>query len=187
MSRFVKLALCAAMVATLALPAMATTAVHLSDEALVAGSDLILVGETTAVSSTWVGRDLVTIATVQVRDSLKGGVGTTVDVVLPGGVDTSGAFPVSVTWPGAPTLTQGEQAVLFLNRYGAVDGGFAIAGWSQGKFSVVDSADGAEVRRDLSELTLATGESRKRGKARNEKLNDFVGKIRGLVAEEVSR
>lgn len=182
MSRSLLAVLCTVLVFTLAVPAAATTARHLSDEALVAEADLIVVGDTLSVATTWVDRDLVTVATVRVQDSLKGGVGDTVQVVLPGGVDTSGPVPVAVTWPGAPTLIQGEQAVLFLNDYQPIDGSFAVSGWSQGKFTVVDGEQGPRVQRDLSSLTLASGQSRARGQARTESKSEFVEKIRGMVA-----
>jgi hypothetical protein len=190
MSLIRTLALCATLVvAATALPAVATTAIHMSDESLVDHADLIVVGTCQEVVSTWVDRDLVTLATVSVSDHLKGDAGPTVQVVLPGGSDASGAVPVAVTWPGAPSMAPGEEVLLFLVDYPAVPGGYAVAGFSQGKFSIFEGPAGeARVSRDLRALTLVDGASRTRGEERSARLADFLGKVRArLAGQEVER
>jgi len=174
-SRFT--AFCATLLlAVAAFPAAATTAIHLSDEDLVQSADLIVVGRCAEVRSTWVGRDLVTLATVEVRDQLKGAARSTVTVVLPGGVDTHAAVPVAVTWPGAPSMAPGEEVFLFLNELPSVADGYAVAGFSQGKLSLVEGPDGElVVRRSL-------------GGDGNERLSSFLDRVRSLLAAgEVER
>jgi len=177
------------LVVAAALPAAATTAVHMSDESLVDNADLIVVGTCQEVVSTWVDRDLVTLATVAVTENLKGDAGATVRVVLPGGYDASGPLPVAVTWPGAPSIAPGEEVLLFLVDYPAVPGGYAVAGFSQGKFSIFEGPAGEQrVSRDLRALTLVHGASRRRGDERSARLEAFLGKVRArLAAQEVER
>jgi hypothetical protein len=176
--------------AAVALPATATTAVQLDEQALVDTADLIVVGRCDAVDSRWVDGDLVTIATLEVSESLKGGAGGSVDVVLPGGVDADAAVPVAVTWPGAPAITPGEKVLVFLVDYPSVPGGYAVAGFSQGKYSVIEgpAVGSSRVSRDLTNVTLVDGEDRRRGAASQERLDVFLDRVRGLVAAgEVER
>lgn len=189
MSRLRYLALCAALLLLAATPAAATTAVQMSDEDLVSSADLILVGQCTAVQSTWVGRDLVTLATIEVGESLKGSAGETVTVVLPGGVDDSGPVPVAVTWPGAPSLAPGEEAFLFLNQFPSVEGGYAVSGFSQGMFAVIESPDGEpQVSRNLSAMSLRGAGGDRPGEVRAERLESFLAHVRSLLAGgEVTR
>lgn len=184
------LTLCAVLITSLAIHAAATTTVRLTDLDLATGAELILIGDALEVTTTWVDRDLVTLVTVEVDEVVKGEVGDTVDVALPGGVDVTGPVPVAVTWPGAPTLAPGERAVLFLESYGPVGGTYAISGWSQGKFAVGKSADGeAVVFQDLSGITLssptqesASGPGGSKN-PRTESLDAFVARIRALLAD----
>ena len=172
-----------------ALPAAATTAVHMSDEDLVRSSDLIVVGRCAEVQSVWVGRDLVTLATVEVGEQLKGETRPTVTVVLPGGVDTRRRVPVAVTWPGAPAMAPGEDVLLFLNDYPQVADGFAVAGFSQGKFSIVEGPQGEpQVARNLGAVTLRGTAGDQRGGARAERLDAFLDRVRSMLAGgEVTR
>ena len=185
MARFRMPALCAILLlaAALAAPAAATTAVHMSDEDLVQTADLIVVGRCAEISSRWVGRDLVTLATVEVRDQLKGEPRSTVTVVLPGGVDVDAKVPVAVTWPGAPSMAPGEEVFLFLDSYPAVDDGYAVAGFSQGKFSVIEGPAGEPmVSRSLSRLTLRGTAGERAGSDRAERLDHFLDHVRSLLA-----
>ena len=53
--------------------AWATTARLLSNQALAAEADVIVIGRCVEVRTGWVGRTLVTAATVEVKESLRGG------------------------------------------------------------------------------------------------------------------
>lgn len=179
----------AVLVLAVAAPVAATTAVEMSDESLVESADLIVVGTAQEVESTWLDRDLVTLATVEVAETLKGAADGPVTVVLPGGVDADAALPVAVTWPGAPTLAPGEEVLLFLTHYPAYPGGYAVAGFSQGKFAVFEGPGGeAHVTRDLSTLRLVAGQRVGPGSERTVRLDDFRARVRGLLAaREVER
>lgn len=122
--------------------AQATTLVKLSTEQMTARASDIVVGTCTGARSVWVGRTLVTLATVSVSESLKGDSGAELTVVLPGGVDANRAVPIAVTWPGAPSLAPNDQVMLFLEGAAPLRDGHQIVGFSQGKFSVVRDAFG---------------------------------------------
>ena len=177
-------ALAAVLLSALAFPATATTALQMSEQNLVADSDLIVVGQCDEVESLWVDGDLVTVATLDVTESLKGAVGARVDVVLPGGIDAGAPVPVAVTWPGAPSISPGETVLVFQVDFPTVPGGYAVAGFSQGKYSVIEGPAGAtsRVSRDLADLTLVDGESRHRGAASEERLDSFLARVRTMVA-----
>jgi len=106
---------------------------------LVKESDLIVTGKCTALKSVWVenNRILVTLATIEVADTLKGSSAESVTVVLPGGADINRKFPVAMTYAGAPSIFQDEEVFLFLTAEDLVDGGFAVSGFNKGKFSLV--------------------------------------------------
>jgi hypothetical protein len=121
-----------------AVPAHATTARQLSNEGLTETSELILIGRAESSRAVWIDRQLVTLVTVSVTESLKGSPGETVTVALPGGIDSQRRFPVSVTWPGAPTLQPQEEVFLFLVPWQEIAAdSYTVAGFSQGKFSIV--------------------------------------------------
>lgn len=121
-------------------------------------STLIAIGKCTAVQSKWVGRVLVTLATVEVSETLKGNVAPRVTVVLPGGQDAKRRFPVAMTYPGGPTITKGEEVFLFLTNSSNTTDGLSIAGYSQGKYTIAASPTGQKlVSRDARSLRLAGG------------------------------
>jgi hypothetical protein len=101
-------------------------------------ADLIVVGECVGIKSAWVddGRNLVTLATISVNETLKGEELSAVTVVLPGGMDADRKVPVTMTYPGAPTLAPREQTFLFLSRQTQFAGSYAITGSAQGKLMV---------------------------------------------------
>jgi len=157
-----------------------TTAIELSDQALATGSDLILIGECTNLKSEWVDRVLVTRATLQVSEWIKGDGPAEIVVTLPGGIDINRTVPVGMNYPGAPELRVGEDAFLFLARDDVF--GSVITGFSQGKFSIIDDAGEKLVSRDLTTLTLSTGTGVVRGgTASKKKLTEFKAEIRGFV------
>src|ERR1043165_6314329 len=92
-----------------------TLALALSLEDMVNQSDVIAIGSCVETKSVWVDRTLVTLATFSVTESLKGNATSTITVELPGGIDANRAVPIAMTYPGAPNLTPGENAFLFLN------------------------------------------------------------------------
>ena len=166
--------------------AEATTARRLSDEELAMTASVIAIGRCTALRSVWEGRTLVTLATVAVEEAIKGSPGTVVTVALPGGIDANRRFPVSVVWPGAPTLQVGEDVLLFLEPDEGITSGAVVAGFSQGKFSIGRDAAGRRyVSRDLTRLTLQDERGVSRGNRVQKPLDQFRTEILGYLRQGV--
>ena len=141
-----------------------TLALALSLEEMVQQSDVIAIGSCTETQSVWVDNSLVTLAKVSVNETLKGTESTDLTVALPGGVDANRKFPVAMSYPGAPRMTPGEDVFLFLTSSGEVAGSYTVAGFSQGKFSIVKDEDGEPmVSRDLRQMSLQTTNGVRRG------------------------
>lgn len=134
------------LVTVLTIPAaQASTAVERTEADLIQESALIVTGHCTQQVSQWAGNTLVTLATIQVSEVLKGGAVSTVTVTLPGGVDANRRIPVAMTFPWAPVILQQENVLLFLTPQPLVAGSYSIAGFSQGKFSLVEDSQGKAV------------------------------------------
>jgi hypothetical protein len=176
-----RVAVLSLLAAAAALPAAwGTTAVERTESDLIQEAALIVTGHCTRLQSQWVGRTLVTLATVQVTESLKGSPGSTVTVVLPGGVDSNRKIPVAMSYPAAPQIYQQEDVLLFLVPEDLVAGGYSIAGFSQGKLTLAESSQGKKVAtQDLSALNLQgrTG-SLRHGTAKTIDLDELRQRIR---------
>ena len=169
-------------IVTFAPAAWATTARLFSNEALATEADAIVIGRCVDVRTRWVGRTLVTVATVEVKESLRGG-GRSVTVMIPGGADANRAVPVMMTYAGAPGIAPGEDVFLFLQDESAVLGGYTILGFSQGKFSIMTDASGQTVvSRDLTTINLQRGTGVARGTRTLMRLQEFREEIRGYLA-----
>lgn len=159
--------LLAALLAAAVAPAGATTLAELDQDELIDRSALIVTGSCDAVAFEWRDGMLVTVATVGVERVLKGQHTGPVELVVPGGVDLDRAVPVAVTVPGAPQIAPGERVLLFLTPAGPAPGRFAVTGFSQGKFSIVESPDGVPVvQQDLAGATLLRGDTARPGGSR---------------------
>jgi hypothetical protein len=161
----------------LASPAAATTAQRLSREALTRTAEVIVVGRAVDQRSRWLGRNLVTLVTIAVDETLKGEAGDRLTVVLPGGVDASRRIPVAMSWPAAPVIRTHEEVILFLVRSDEIEGAFAVVGFSQGKFSIVGVGAGRRVSRDLGALLLVDGSGSSRGARTREPLARFRAEV----------
>lgn len=158
-----------------------TLALALSLEDMVNQSDVIAIGNVLETRSVWIDRNLVTLATVAVSESLKGAPGETLTVVLPGGVDANRKVPIAMTYPGAPKLTPGENAFLFLHSDSEV-GGYNIAGFAQGKFSIVNDEDGEPmVSRDLTQVSLQGNNGVRRGQSNMTPLKSMKDQVKGYL------
>ncbi|HTG31978.1 MAG TPA: hypothetical protein VLB76_03530 [Thermoanaerobaculia bacterium] len=172
------------LVATLAVPALwATTAVERTENEMVQEAAIIVTGHCTHLQSQWVGRTLVTLATIQVSEVLKGDAGSQVTVVLPGGVDSNRRIPVAMSYPAAPEIFQQENVLLFLTPEDLVAGGYSVVGFSQGKFSLAVD-DGKKVAtQDLSGLNLqGHNGSLRRGQGKAIQLDELRARIRQAPA-----
>ena len=160
-----------------------TLALALSLEDMVSQSDVIAIGNVLETRSVWIDRNLVTLATVAVSESLKGAPGETLTVVLPGGVDANRKVPIAMTYPGAPKLTPGENAFLFLHSDSEV-GGYNIAGFAQGKFSIVNDEDGEPmVSRDLTQVSLQGNNGVRRGQSNMTPLKSMKDQVKGYLKQ----
>jgi hypothetical protein len=171
--------------ATLALtPAWATTAVERTDTDLIQEATVIVTGHCTHLQSQWLDRTLVTLATISVTEVLKGQAGAEVTVVLPGGVDVHRRFPIAMSYPAAPEISQQENVLLFLIPEDRVPQSYAIVGFSQGKLTVADNGLGQKVAsQNLSALNLQgrTG-AVSRGRSRTLLLSELRQKIQQSLA-----
>ena len=159
-----------------------TLAVALSLEDMVDQSDVIAIGNCVETKSVWVDGTLVTLATVSVSETLKGAEAGNLTVVLPGGIDANRQIPVAVSYPGAPRLTPGENTFLFLNSDVDYGMGYNVAGFAQGKFSIVNDEDGEPVvSRDLTRMTLRTNNGVRRGGANAIPLATFKDRVKSRL------
>ena len=157
-------------------------AVALSLQDMVTQSDVIAIGNCVETKSVWVDRSLVTLATISVSESLKGDGASTITVELPGGVDANRKFPVAMTYPGAPSVTPGEDVFLFLTASGQVAGSYNVAGFSQGKFSIVTDEDGVQmVSRNLSKTSLKSDNGVRRGGSDAIPLANMKEQVKGYL------
>ena len=121
----------------------------LSNRDMATQSDAIVVGRATETLPFWTdgGRNLVTLVTIAVDETVKGDGAATVTVALPGGVDANRQFPIAMTYPGAPRIAPDEEVLLFLVRADdEVAQSYSVTGFSQGKFAVESGAATAGLR-----------------------------------------
>jgi hypothetical protein len=157
-----------------------TLAVALSLDDMVNQSDVIAIGNCVNTQSVWVDNTLVTLATVAVNETLKGDESTTnLTVALPGGVDANRQFPIAMSYPGAPKMTPGEEVFLFLSSSSEVAGSYTVAGFSQGKFSIVKDEDGEPmVSRDLRQTSLQGNNGVRRGQNNMTPLSSLKSEVK---------
>ena len=147
-------------------------------------AEMIVTGKCTGLRSEWVqnGRVLVTLASIEVSDTLKGGAVETLTVALPGGIDANRSVPVAMTYPDAARVNQDEQVVLFLNSDDLAPGAYAVTGSQQGKFSIVEGEDGERlVSRDNIRGKAKAGPGVVRGNRSFVPEETFKGKIREFL------
>ena len=162
-----------------------TLAVALSLEEMANQADVIAIGTCLETRSVWVDGSLVTMAKVSVSETLKGTESADLTVVLPGGVDANRKFPVAMSYPGAPRLVPGEDTFLFLNADTDFGNGYIVAGFSQGKFSIVKDEDGESVvSRDLTKMSLQGNNGVRPGGANATPLSSFKAQVRGYLKNQ---
>jgi hypothetical protein len=146
-------------------PAGATILVPMSDEDLVATSDVIVVGTVTALATALLAEGrVVTRITLGVERALKGSPGASLVVTEPGG--TIGGRAVVVQ--GAPEWVRGERALVFLRV--RRDGSLSTNALALGKYRIEDDPAGAGIAR----RTLPTADVRR--------LEAFTTEIAALAA-----
>jgi hypothetical protein len=149
-------------------------------------SDVIVSGRSLGSESRWIedGRILVTVATVAVDEAIKGEVGSTVTVVLPGGVDSNRSIPVAMTYAGAPNISAEEEVFLFLTKEDSVTGGYAVTGFSEGKYSIVEDEEGNKlVSRDYIKGKVKNSPGVVRGSRQFVPVGSFKNKIKEYLGQ----
>ncbi len=129
------------------------------------------------------GSTIYTHYRLQITDTWKGGGGTDLDVVLPGGV----AGGLRQTFPGTPTLVSGKEYVLFL--WTGSSGLTHIIGLSQGIFELAAGAGGqwTALRHASTELMLDASGRPVRDEALRMRLTDLRQRVRATLAEGATR
>ncbi len=165
----------------------ATTARLVSTPELTARSERIVTGRCVATRARWVGRTLVTLATFEVEETLKGEPAASLTVAVPGGIDLAHRPPVQVLYAGAPQLFAGQEALLFLRPSTELGGLHVLVGFSQGLFAITDGPAGELGSRDLRELTLVDAAGRAvRGTAESVGLAALKSEIAAGLARAAS-
>ena len=148
-------------------------------------SDVIAIGNCVGTKSVWVGRSLVTLATVSVGETIKGTEQNEITVALPGGIDANRDVPIAMNYAGAPRMAPGEDVLLFLRAGGSVAGSYTITGFSQGKFSIVKDEDGRQiVTRDLTKMLLRDNNGAHRGSNNMVPLANLKAEIKAHLRQE---
>jgi hypothetical protein len=154
----------------------------LSMQEMTQRSALILEGQCVETRSTWVGRTLFTEAKIQVNDAIKGTPDATVTVMLPGGIDSNRKHPIAMNYPGAPTIQSQEEVFLFLMPADSPANTYAVMGYAQGKFSIVNDQEGRPmVSRDLTKTRVSRTMGIARGQRQLTPLSEFKERIRGYL------
>ena len=161
-------------------------ALALTVQDMVNQSDAIAIGNCVETKSVWVDQTLVTLATVSVAESLKGPETSTITVALPGGIDANRQYPIAMTYPGAPRIAPGEDVFLFLTASDdVVAGSYTVAGFSQGKFSIVTDEEGVKVvSRDLTKTALKDNNGIRRGSSNVMPLANLKEQVKGYLKNQ---
>ncbi len=127
-------------VAVVLLPVAETSAAsqrELALDRMVALSEEIVVGQVTGIETSWRGRVIVSVATVEVGETIKGvGVPRNIEITQLGGTAVHPSTGLSVTMTASThvALAEGEEVLLFVSR--SPDGLRQIVGAQQGKYAI---------------------------------------------------
>ena len=152
-----------------------------SDEVLAKRAPLILLGSASEARSQWVDRRLVTLVDIDVSEVLKGNKKGPVTVIVPGGLDTSGAIPISQSIDGSPEFRMGERVLVFLKPVPDMAGHYLLVGSSQGKLTIEEGPKGLLARRNLSGVQLYDGKKVEQGISRTIPLSELRKVVQQVV------
>lgn len=114
--------------------ATATVMIHLDVDELSRRSDAVVVGTILDTTTRMIDHYPWTVATVEVHDSFLKGMSRTIQVEVPGGIQTINGKMLVTRVDGAPAFQKMDQAVFFLR--GRAPENFQVVGWSQGFWHV---------------------------------------------------
>jgi hypothetical protein len=155
-------------------PAAASRGTGMSMRQMVEESSSIVIGQCAEIRSKWIGRSLVTEATISVEEAFKGdaAAGTQVTVELPGGIDPN--RDLAMTYAGAPQISPNEKVFLFLFDPADGSNSYSVMGFAQGKYSIGQSNDGEPVvTRDMTMTPVQKGAGLTRGNSQVVPLSHF--------------
>lgn len=169
----------------LAAPARAIVYVATDFPTLVGEARAIAVGRVVALQPQWTDdrRAIETLVTLEVEQYLKGNLGTSVTLRVPGGQ----MGPYLSVMPGAPRFTEGDEVILFLaGDAPAIPHIFALG---QGVFRILRNPD-TGARTVVPELLTAAGVQAERvvrgdPARRPAPFDRFASEVRALVTAEV--
>ena len=162
-------------------------------EEMATRAEVIALGRVEKVESAWTpdGRMIVTTTTFEIEKGLKGGPWRRVSIRTPGGRIGDQIMVAS----GAPTFSEGERLVVFLERPGPDRGRdavsetpFSIVGWNLGKMPVRhDPRTDRDIVHDPSRDSVTylgpDGRpiDRARGRRGPEELGQFLRRVEGIL------
>jgi hypothetical protein len=116
---------------TITLSSFATTVERLTLDDMVRKAHTIVHGKVRSSSAHWSAdhRVIVTTTTIDIEETIKGGVAKTIELTTLGGKVGN----LTLVVPGMPAFQSGEDAFLFVENVGTFK---TVVGLSQGKFSV---------------------------------------------------
>jgi hypothetical protein len=158
----------------------ASTVVRMSEAQMIQQADWVGMGQIRGSRTQWINRRLWTMVELQVSDSLKGNLGDSVTLVVPGGTDAERGLSYVV--PGVPGLfPKGSRMLVFGQRSELAPNGVEAVGLMQGMFFIENGADGAAVaRRELSGVELSGG-APKNAQAASERLATLRERIKAML------
>lgn len=131
-------------------PTAATMIVHLDLEDMVAASDTIVEGKVEALRTFWQGKQILTEVTLRVSRAHKGAASEKLAFIQMGG-SVKEPFPVTMTVPGAPIQSVGDEGFYFLEPRSP--GQKMIVGLSLGRVLKQRDADGEFIMHQGKRLT----------------------------------
>jgi hypothetical protein len=124
--------------------AVATTMAQLNLKQIAKAAPVAVVGKVISASTINTDAGFVTVSKVKLDDVIWGTNADTVEVAVSGGSQVIGRYRVGTSDAGAPLLASNKEVVLMLTP-DATTGKFAIVGFNQGVFPVVNTAEGKAV------------------------------------------
>jgi hypothetical protein len=133
----------AALLALAALPAAASTFLHMSRAELVAAADAVVVGRVASVESFWTdsGRLIVTEATVTVERTVVGQAPAQLVIRTAGGT----VDKYSVEAHGFPEFVAGQRLLVFLRAAASGEARWEVVGYRQGQYRILRDAAGRDL------------------------------------------
>lgn len=159
-----------------------TSGGRLSLQEIVTQSNKIVIGKAVGSRVQWVDRNLYTLFTIEVSETLKGGNESTITVAIPGGIDVNRKIPLAMTVPGAPAIQQNEDVFLFLSPDEAVSStAFSVTGFDQGKFSIVEDANGGRIVAGDMSISRGKGMRTLRAQSGEDHLSEFKSRVKSYI------